>query len=498
MVACSHDGSVAVVRFGRGDLGGAALSADEMAGIVLARQGAASFALPIAENPDALRFRATGAATPTPALDETTPKKRFRLDTLMSRPPPTTLPSPAPTPPARSSIIALQQESRSADGKRRIVPVLADAFADAAPLPATQAPTQVTPTPLSSSFTLVTPTRALTPPEMRSRFVVTVDETLDQAAFAALGISRESATPIVIEVVAHNTGKSLLSCSRGSSSLWRTTLPGRVVAVAANAFSSVAVTEIGDMFWLSAHGARLHPPIVLSAQPYLVALSKSCHVLTLCVDGVVHVYNLRERRCTLACNVSSLLTRGAELVEATLDERQRPRVTLANGDVHVYADALQAWIRVVDSSFVQSELFSVFGLKDALPNPPATLSRLSLEERSFITLAHAEHEMTTADLLGDTASYRRWAAMLFRQLVMYARETHPVYRSRLEELCLALLGPTGAGHVHDWETHAAGGSVSKRELLAEMLPIMATNVTLQKLTSELHDALQQQQPVTLP
>jgi hypothetical protein len=54
---------------------------------------------------------------------------------------------------------------------------------------------------------------------------------------------------------------------------------------------------------------------------------------------------------------------------------------------------------------------------DALPNPPATLSRLSLEERSFITLAHAEHEMTTADLLGDTASYRRWAAMLFRRNV---------------------------------------------------------------------------------
>lgn len=102
------------------------------------------------------------------------------------------------------------------------------------------------------------------------------------------------------------------------------------------------------------------------------------------------------------------------------------------------------------------------------------------------------------------------------ELVMYARESHPMYRSRLEEICWDLAGPVrderAAPADPGWESHAAvpaafwrrrccprlpalivvrqGGRICKRSLLEEMLPVISTNTSLQKLAEQLHEHLQ--------
>ena len=117
------------------------------------------------------------------------------------------------------------------------------------------------------------------------RFAVTINDAASVAAQSLLGLQDISGISLsaVVEVVnmpngeyqlhvftqmnfdVHFLGKSILHCCKGTTSLWRSSISGTVTTLAANSAFCVALTEQGDMLWLSNHGMRLHPPVVIGS-----------------------------------------------------------------------------------------------------------------------------------------------------------------------------------------------------------------------------------------
>lgn len=99
-----------------------------------------------------------------------------------------------------------------------------------------------------------------------------------------------------------------------------------------------------------------------------------------------------------------------------MDERRRlPIITLSSGDVYTYSEGTKSWIRSHDQAFLQSELHSSLGSATAWS--AQSLAQISSDDRVLLTLAHAEHEMSVANVTQTPAQYRQWAILLCRRTI---------------------------------------------------------------------------------
>lgn len=87
-----------------------------------------------------------------------------------------------------------------------------------------------------------------------------------------------------------------------------------------------------------------------------------------------------------------------------------------------------------------------------------------------------ESKLCSALHLGSAPEYRYWLAALVRRLAKAGYET------RLRALLDGLLGPPGSKEGGAWSPRVLG--LSKRSLLAEVLPHVGSNIALQRLYTE--------------
>ncbi|ELR22783.1 WD domain, G-beta repeat-containing protein [Acanthamoeba castellanii str. Neff] len=150
--------------------------------------------------------------------------------------------------------------------------------------------------------------------------------------------------------------------------------------------------------------------------------------------------------------------------------------TMSNQHAFVLHSQMGAWMRVADNSFSRSAFHSQFHL-------PAS--------QKAETLAHLEHQIAAALLLQSRHEYRYWVHTYAGYLATEALLT------RLEELCASLLGPPSRSSTEVgpcspsgeaiWEPTVLG--LNKRQLLREVLPIVAQNRACQRLTVQYQEYL---------
>jgi protein HIRA/HIR1 len=102
------------------------------------------------------------------------------------------------------------------------------------------------------------------------------------------------------------------------------------------------------------------------------------------------------------------------------------------------------------------------------------------------TVAFLENQVTAALACQSSDEYHHWLLSYVKYLASQGLE------SKLQELCVELIGPPGQSvrkltSTQGWNQFVLG--LSKRSLLKEMLPILATNGNLQRLASEIHEQL---------
>ena len=151
--------------------------------------------------------------------------------------------------------------------------------------------------------------------------------------------------------------------------------------------------------------------------------------------------------------------------------------------MHSYSAALGCWLLLVPPRTAVTNLRLPQPAAFAASQPLALLAAGSAgvtvkvdEGMEDTAVASAiETKLSSSLFLGSAAEYRYWLAALVKRLAKAGLE------ARLRALLDSLLGPPGAG-AGAWSPEVLG--VSKRALLAEVLPHVASNIALQRLYTE--------------
>ena len=155
----------------------------------------------------------------------------------------------------------------------------------------------------------------------------------------------------------------------------------------------------------------------------------------------------------------------------------------SDGSVHSYSPDLGCWLLLV-SPRTQPTNVKLSQPPSLAAQPLAQLAAGSLgcfvkvdESTENTNVASAiESKLSSSLFLGSPAEYRYWLASLVKRLAKAGLE------DRLRSLLQELLGPPGGREGQGWSPQVLG--ISKRSLLAEVLPHVASNISLQRLYSE--------------
>ncbi|KAJ2907603.1 HIR complex subunit, partial [Coemansia aciculifera] len=334
-------------------------------------------------------------------------------------------------------------------------------------------------------------------------------------------------------------GAKIVSTRSEGTVLWTKYMSGTEVVLLA-ASDSVAAASCADgslHLFDSASGARLVPPIMCEAHlAHLRCVEKFCLALD-CV-GQLTVWDL-DRVCAVVDRVSvAPLLYSAELkVDDTQEEedegrapkRHKPSVALTAADVAPLTGApivclsdgrsftfhlqLRAWLCIGDPAAYAGSDFGTQSLSHsstALANAPnhhvftpTSHTRLgfiqeagwhqhnlssnpkkrlpsvvSTDKRPAITLDHLEHQLMAAAAIDSPEDVYRYTDILARHLARSGDIARTTFWAR------SLLGPplnTSKCPEMIWEPTLAG--IPKRQLLARVLPILATNRSLQSVVT---------------
>ncbi|ORY52086.1 WD40 repeat-like protein [Rhizoclosmatium globosum] len=510
LYACSYDGTVVALTFNKLEFGVPVSSEDTESS--LAKYG----------------FQKVKQAVPETASQlalEDTYKVMKRSGTMLSpsKQPPTTASGSFVSGSASGgqqqevNILQLgkQKETRTATGKKRITPVLIRSASS----PMRQATVHVGPTvpfqPVSSSainngsgiavgapskrkagdlednanvvqdtaskhatyvlptFSSVSPpSRLLALPKVKAKLVTPI-------------LIGQQSVPLNLETTNPDTGSKAVARIHGSKSgelQFSVALPSAVLSIAGSQEFWTAACADASVNVFTLAGRRLLPPIVLPSPVSYMSVNGS-YLMAILTTCTIYVWDILKQRNLLSnepvtplSSKASADSHSLKLMSASIRASDgKPFITLSNGDCFVYHYEMKVWMNVRgfdgastgrDSGFVENE------------------GGFKVPERGVLgkngdLLDHAELGMVCSSVLGLSSDYRNW-------LKVYARKlSDEGIVSKVKELCDELvgeLGPKGSDVM----------GVSKRNLLKEILPILATNRDLQRTVSSYHEYLNSQ------
>ncbi|ORZ17493.1 WD40-repeat-containing domain protein [Lobosporangium transversale] len=308
--------------------------------------------------------------------------------------------------------------------------------------------------------------------------------------------------------------------SQKGAVIWVDYLPSSVLLMTGNSrFSAVACEDAG-VYVYSPAGRRLMPCLILeSAATLMECDGEYLMVLTSC--GLVHSWNVIQQRAVLSSiSISPILQLTAHAADspsssvsissATVRQNGLPLLTTSSGQGYTYHEMMRTWVKVVDPWFAISSFFGtdpMLGGRDSFGDIAAPsvsqkkgiLSQLQaaatggrLEKdvafaqellnvedsvQGVVTLTHLENQMAAAQVLGSSTEYKQWLRCYVQRL---ADESSV---ARVEELCKFLLGPVyQGGDKSGWQPTILG--FQKHELLRELLPVLSSNRSLQRIVKE--------------
>ncbi|CCI46150.1 unnamed protein product [Albugo candida] len=343
--------------------------------------------------------------------------------------------------------------------------------------------------------------------------------------------------PLNIEITVHNLKVedddnliargpiyTTLRCHQESQTQWMDRLPGRGVCGTGNAFFCAFGLDGGQIFILSLRGQRLFPCIAIDSAISVMECSRgnSDYLLVISTSGKLHVWNIRARKKLLTESIDSVI--GGEngykmtLLRCQITSRGMPIITITKStrdgkgpstlENYIFDKNMESWMRVTDASFIFSDFSTSLPTNVVSGNnapmkllrqlqtasgyarsqrgiPSAMLSEMTdpYLQRN-LTRSHLEHQIAACRVLESQEEYQYW-------LTAYAKFlAQDEDLSRLDELCIDLLGPVHAQNDRieekesgSWDPFILG--MSRRELLRNsILPSIASNRTMQRLVAK--------------
>ncbi|XP_022258852.1 protein HIRA-like, partial [Limulus polyphemus] len=297
-----------------------------------------------------------------------------------------------------------------------------------------------------------------------------------------------------------------LKCLSQGGPVWEAILTSRGAGIAGSRHAACVVCEDSTLSVFSAGGQRLLPPVVLSSPATRLTCSDQ-YVMVLTSRGCVSVWNIQELK-TLVKNESLLpimqAPAGTDLsIRSTgLTEHGAPVVSLSTRKSYIFNFDVGAWLLISSADDavyqcsdhqsclppdvkLQETLLPLASLQGEL-NRPTRVARNIFNSnpvtRRAATLSHLDSQLAAALSMHSAKDYKFWFLTLVRYLTQEGLEP------RLRELCSELLGPVvQTTRQSSWKSYTMG--LSKRELLREILPVMGSNLKLQRLVTEFKEQL---------
>ncbi|KAF9358579.1 HIR complex subunit [Mortierella sp. NVP85] len=312
---------------------------------------------------------------------------------------------------------------------------------------------------------------------------------------------------------------SKIICSQKGAIVWVDYLPSPVLIMTGNSHFSAAACEDGGLYVYSPAGRRLMPCVLLDSAATLLECDNE-YLMALTTCGLISSWNVIQQTAVLSSvSISPILqpsshsadvaSSSVSITSATVRQNGLPVLTTSGGQGYTYHEGMKTWVKVIDPWFAISSFFGtdpVLGGRDSFgdiaPSAPlrkgvlsqlqaaATNGRqekdvafaqelLNVEEsvQSVVTLTHLENQLAAAQVLGSPSEYKQWLRCYVQRL---ADESSV---ARVEELCKFLLGPVyQGGDKSAWQPTILG--FQKRELLRELLPVLSSNRSLQRIVKE--------------
>ncbi|KAI7876516.1 WD40 repeat-like protein [Lichtheimia hyalospora FSU 10163] len=345
---------------------------------------------------------------------------------------------------------------------------------------------------------------------------------------------------ILMECDNHNTGTNTststtwdcarLSISSHGKKLWQDYLPSAIMLMSGCHEFYAAACEDGSVHVYSSAGRRILPPMVLESTIVLLRCSDPW-LVCLTATGLLYTWDVSKLSSRLDGVSIAPLLRVAQIPgpldeDEDEDEEEEEDEDEEDGDdgdkdtpkikdvriqknglplvitnyqqAFTYHLGMKVWLRISDAWYIVSEFWNsslghprdyplgwlsaamtLNGGLDPIGKVMLNFVEGNKEAVGAITLSHIEIQLAVAALLNSKSEYRQWLKIYAKKLsVENAQE-------KVKELCHWLIGPPLLPCVdgRHWEPTVMD-SLSKQDLLRDILPLLGTNRQLQRLVNE--------------
>ena len=285
--------------------------------------------------------------------------------------------------------------------------------------------------------------------------------------------------------------------------VWESVLTSRILSVVGNKHYACAACEDGSLSMFSASGRKMFPPVMMNSK--ICVLKCTGHFLmAITIKGSLFVWNLKKLTAVIKNeSLTSIIPSNEISIEsASLMEHGLPLISLSNGHAYTFNADLASWLLLankddclflcadyhncvssIDVFNQQGSLSALQSQKHRGGNQASRLFRSNPSMQQSCTVSHLESQMVSSLAMKSPGEYKFWLMTYVRYLVQEGLE------SRLRDTCDELLGPAhGSRQQTKWEPSILGHI--KRTLLQEILPIIGSNLSFQRLFTEYQEQLE--------
>ncbi|KAI8884517.1 WD40 repeat-like protein [Backusella circina FSU 941] len=319
-----------------------------------------------------------------------------------------------------------------------------------------------------------------------------------------------------VTIECHNEQKGIkLLAYKNGVNVWVDYLQYAVVLIAGNTLFAVVGCEDGSIHVYSPSGRRLLPPIVLDSTPVLLECSNQW-LLCLTATGLVYTWDIPNLKSALhSVSISPILeaarlpaetadNKAPNIIDIRIQQKGMPIVITSSKQAFIYHLDMRTWLRVSDAWYIVSEFWGsgsqsnkqqkdnplgwlssrVTSSQDIDPTANILMSLNTVDPNTIgiITLSHIEIQLAVAAILESPNEYQDW-------LVYYARRiSEENAKDKALELCRWLKGPPYiVSEFTQWDPTVMG-TLSKNNLLKQILPVLAQNRQLQRIVTDFKDS----------
>ena len=190
---------------------------------------------------------------------------------------------------------------------------------------------------------------------------------------------------------------------------------------------------------------------MLNSPAAYLEVNQTSHLMAICTDCSVTVWNIQQQTLEITCSVASLLLGTITIESAQVSETGQCIVSMSSGESFTYHSSMKTWVRIADKSFTTSLFNSIVEANRISPRGllsrlqvaaqkkvrmlPTEMLHLDSRDQSAETLAHLENMMASAIALSSVGEFKEWLKAYVRKL------SEDGNTLRLEELCHDLRGP---------------------------------------------------------